>query len=117
MSNSAWTNALVGDCLVPLSLAGKRKIQSRDYRPCGRFPVIDQGQTKIAGWTDDENAVINSILPLIVFGDHTRVLKYVDIPFARGADGTQLLKPKPGINPLFFYYACRAIDLPGRGYN
>lgn len=117
MSNYGWINTVVGDCLVPLSVVGKTKIQTRDYRPSGRFPVIDQGQTKIAGWTDDENAVIDSELPLIVFGDHTRALKYVDFPFARGADGTQLLKPKPGIDPLFFYYACRAIDLPGRGYN
>jgi len=117
VSNYGWINTVVGDCLVPLSVVGKTKIQTRDYRPSGRFPVIDQGQTKIAGWTDDENAVIDSELPLIVFGDHTRALKYVDFPFARGADGTQLLKPKPGIDPLFFYYACRAIDLPGRGYN
>ncbi len=117
MSSSGWATALVGDCLVKVSLAGKIKIQTRDYRPSGRFPVIDQGQTKIAGWTDDENAIIDSGLPFIVFGDHTRVLKYVDFPFARGADGTQLLKPKEGIDPLFFYYACRAIDLPGRGYN
>jgi type I restriction enzyme S subunit len=28
-----------------------------------------------------------------------------------------LLRPKPGIDPLFFFYACRALDLPGRGYN
>lgn len=115
--SSSWTSAVVGDCLTQLSLTGKTKIQTRDYRPSGRFPIIDQGQAKIAGWTDDEKSVIDSDLPLIVFGDHTRALKYVDFPFARGADGTQLLKPKDGIDPLFFYYACRAIDLPGRGYN
>ena len=117
MSSTDWTNAAVGDCLVPMSLAGKAKVQTRDYRSSGRFPVIDQGQTRIAGWTDDPKAVIDSDLPLIVFGDHTRVLKYVNFPFARGADGTQVLRPKDGIDPLFFYYACRAIDLPGRGYN
>jgi len=54
---------------------------------------------------------------LVVFGDHTRAFKFLDEPFARGADGTQLLRPKPGIDPLFFFYACRAIDLPARGYN
>jgi type I restriction enzyme, S subunit len=100
-----------------MPLMGKAKVATRDYHASGRFPIVDQGQTKIAGWTDDESAVIDSHLPLIVFGDHTRVLKYVDFPFARGADGTQLLKPKTRIDPLFFYYACRALDLPGRGYN
>jgi type I restriction enzyme S subunit len=54
---------------------------------------------------------------VVVFGDHTRTFKFVDFPFVRGADGTQILKPKPGIDPLFFYYALRAIDLPSRGYN
>ena len=76
-----------------------------------------QGQTLIAGWTDDESGLITQNLPVVVFGDHTRVFKFVDFPFVRGADGTQVLKPKPGTNPLFFYYALRAVDLPSRGYN
>jgi type I restriction enzyme S subunit len=54
---------------------------------------------------------------VIVFGDHTRAFKFVDFPFVRGADGTQILKPRDGINALFFYYACQSIDLPARGYN
>lgn len=112
-----WDTASVADCLVPVPTAGRKKVQTRDYKPAGRFPVIDQGQEQIAGWTDDESAVINSPLPLIVFGDHTRAFKFVDRPFARGADGTQLLRPKAGIDPLFFFYACRAIDLNARGYN
>jgi len=117
MTVESWITESVANCLVPVSVAGKTKIQSRDYKPSGRFPVIDQGQEQIAGWTDDESAVIDSPLPLIVFGDHTRAFKFVDRPFARGADGTQLLRPKASIDPLFFFYACRAIDLPARGYN
>jgi len=112
-----WDTAAVAECLVSVPTAGRTKIQARDYKPAGRFPVIDQGQDSIAGWTDDESAVIDSPLPLIVFGDHTRAFKFVDRPFARGADGTQLMRPKPSIDPLFFFYACRAIDLPARGYN
>jgi len=112
-----WDAASVADCLVTVPTAGKTKVQARDYKPSGRFQVIDQGQEPVAGWTDDESAVIDSPLPLIVFGDHTRAFKFVDRPFARGADGTQLLRPKDGIDPLFFFYACRAIDLPARGYN
>lgn len=113
----AWASARVADCLEPVSLAGKTKVQSRAYKPAGRFPVIDQGQEQVAGWTDDESAVIDTPLPLVVFGDHTRAFKFVDTPFARGADGTQLLRPKPDIDPLFFFYACRAVELPARGYN
>jgi type I restriction enzyme S subunit len=117
MGMGAWTTATVAECLSPVPLTGKAKIQARDYKPSGRFPVVDQGQDLIAGWTDEAEAVIDTPLPLIVFGDHTRAFKFIDVPFARGADGTQLLMPKPNINPLFFFYACRAIDLPARGYN
>lgn len=117
MTFESWATESVANCIVPVSVAGKTKIQSRDYKSSGRFPVIDQGQERIAGWTDDESAVIETPLPLVVFGDHTRAFKFLDVPFARGADGTQLLRPKPSIDPLFFFYACRAIDLPARGYN
>jgi type I restriction enzyme S subunit len=117
MGRQPWPTAAIANCLTPVSFSGITKIQSRDYQQTGRFPIIDQGQESIAGWTDDEKAVISSPLPLLVFGDHTRVFKFVDVPFARGADGTQVLKPKADIDPLFFFYACRAIDLPSRGYN
>lgn len=117
MMAKAWTTASVADCLVPVPISGKTTIPKSDYKPAGRFPIIDQSQQQIAGWTDDERAVIHAPLPLIVFGDHTRALKFVDVSFARGADGTQLLRPRQDIDPLFFFYACRAIDLPARGYN
>lgn len=117
MDNGSWTTTSVAECLVPVSVRGKTKIHTRGYKPSGRFPIIDQGQDPIAGWTDDESAVIDEPLPLIVFGDHTRAFKFADVPFARGADGTQLLRPKSDIDPLFFFYACRAIDLSARGYN
>ncbi len=81
------------------------------------FPIVDQGAKPVAGWTDDESMVISDGLPLVVFGDHTRALKYVDYPFVRGADGTQLLRTKPTIDTRFFYFALRFVDLPTRGYN
>ena len=112
-----WSERTVGDCLEPLTLQKMPKILSRDYKSSGSFPIVDQGQRLIAGWTDDEAGLISTHLPVVVFGDHTRAFKYVDFPFVRGADGTQVLKPKVGLDPLFFYYACTAIELPSRGYN
>ncbi len=117
MMECPWPTATIADCLDPVSFSSTVKIQTRDYQQTGRFPIIDQGQEPIAGWTNDEDAVISYPLPLIVFGDHSRAFKFIDFPFARGADGTQLLKPKANIDPLFFFYACRAVDLPSRGYN
>jgi type I restriction enzyme S subunit len=117
MNIEGWSVETVETCLEPTAIPSATKLQTKDYRASGSYPIIDQGQAFIAGWTDDDAAVISTPLPLIVFGDHTRAFKFVDFPFVRGADGTQLLKPRAGIDPLFFYYACRAIDLPSRGYN
>lgn len=112
-----WQTVTIGNCLERLKLGKIHKVLSRDYKSSGQYPIIDQGQNLIAGWTNEDSGLISTNLPIVIFGDHTRVFKYVDFPFVRGADGTQLLKPKAGIDPLFFYYACKAVDLPSRGYN
>lgn len=114
---AGWKTATVGESIATVSVTGKAKVQTKDYKDEGAYPVVDQGQALIAGWTDLLDAVVDDPLPLIVFGDHSRTFKYLDRPFARGADGTQLLRPTDLIDPLFFFYACRAIDLPSRGYN
>ena len=112
-----WSMATVESCLERLTFGRVTKISARDYKPSGVYPIVDQGRRLIAGWTDDDSGLISTKLPIVVFGDHTRAFKYVDFPFVRGADGTQLLKPKAGVDPLFFYYACKAVALPSRGYN
>lgn len=117
MTSESWTSATVEECLDRISLPTGAKLQTKDYREEGAYPIVDQGQALIAGWTDQADGLISTPLPVVVFGDHTRVFKFIDFPFVRGADGTQILKPRAGIDPLFFYYACKAIDLPSRGYN
>ena len=114
---STRINQTVAACLEPFSLPTSLKLQTKDYQTHGAFPIIDQGQELIAGWTDNPDGVISSPLPLIVFGDHTRIFKYIDFPFVRGADGTQILKARTDIYPRYFYYACKSIDLASRGYN
>jgi len=94
------------------------QIPSSEIKPTGRFPVVDQGQSFISGYSDDERRVINSDLPLIIFGDHTRVVKFVDFPFILGADGTKVLKPREDMfDARFFSFALLSLDIPSRGYN
>lgn len=111
-----WKTETVEACLQPISLP-RVKLPTSSYKRSGKYPIIDQSQADIAGWTDGEDGVVEEPLPLIVFGDHSRTLKYVDMPFVRGADGTQILKPRLGIDPLFFFYALRSLNLESRGYN
>lgn len=116
-SGNEWQSREFIRTLSEEKLPRREKLQARAYAVTGKFPVIDQGQSEIAGWTNDESLVIDDGFPYIVFGDHTRAFKYVDKPFVLGADGTQLLKPSHEYCPRFFYYACLQLDLPSRGYN
>jgi type I restriction enzyme S subunit len=95
-----------------------RKIKASDYKTEGRFKIIDQGQKDIAGYTDDESLINRTHSPIIVFGDHTRALKYEESPIALGADGAKALSVNPAIaNALYVYYYLRTINLKEAGYS
>jgi len=92
-------------------------ISKKYYKENGDIPIIDQSQVYIAGYTDDESAV-PPILPCIIFGDHTRVVKYADRKFAQGDSGTKVFIPvTEDLNTKYIYYAFCNIDIPSRGYN
>lgn len=99
-----------------ISDKGKR-VKQGSYLPAGKIPVIDQGQDTIGGYTNDENMAFDDGLPVILFGDHTRSLKYVDKRFAVGAEGVKILRPREGYVPKFFYYLLRSLQIPSRGYS
>ena len=105
-------------CLKKVKTKKKTSIPKMDYQESGEFPVIDQGASFVAGWTDLTDSVISDNLPVVIFGDHTRIFKYVDFPFVLGADGTQLLYPNDDIlNTRFFYYALLNLKIPNEGYS
>ena len=94
----------------------EKKVQQKDYLEKGELPIIDQGQIFIGGYTNDLHMKYTGNLPVIIFGDHTRRIKYVDFPFAQGADGIKILQPKDYYMPKAFYYAMCNIYIPHRGY-
>lgn len=82
-----------------------RKLTKNFYQTIGAIPIIDQGQDFIIGYTDNEEVIIDKGL-YVIFGDHTEVFKYVDFPFAQGADGIKIIKTNPSvIVSKFLYYA------------
>lgn len=97
--------------------AGSPRVPQSEYLPTGRYPIIDQGQGSIAGYTDDERLLSTVDLPTLVFGDHTRRLKYVDTPFAVGADGVKLLQPSAELDVRYAFHFLRSIHLPNAGYS
>lgn len=94
----------------------KYQVQKQDYLEKGLVPVVDQGQKLIIGYTDDVSKKFNKN-NVIIFGDHTRIVKYIDFDFAVGADGTQILETKDGIDLKFGYYQLLNKNIPDTGYN
>lgn len=97
--------------------AGNEKLQSSQFLEAGKIAVVDQGQSQIAGYSDDISIAYRGKLPVIVFGDHTRIFKVIDHPFVLGADGVRVLTPKPKVNPLFAYWHCKLLNIPSAAYS
>ncbi len=94
----------------------KKKIKQKDYLVKGKLAVVDQGQELIGGYTNDVEKSYSGALPIVIFGDHTRCIKFVDFPFAQGADGVKVLRPKPFYLQKAFYYALQSVNIPNLGY-
>lgn len=94
----------------------KKKIKQKDYLEEGNYPIVDQGRDLIGGYTNDDKLIIYIKKPIIVFGDHTRCIKYINFDFVQGADGTKILEPKKIFLEKYFYYAFKNINIPSLGY-
>lgn len=94
---------------------GQKKVKTKDVNKTGKYPVVDQGQSYIAGYVDDSEKLIQIPGPVVVFGDHTRAFKLVDFDFVVGADGTKILRPV-FLNEQYFYWGLRSYTLEDRGY-
>lgn len=113
----SWASLTVDDSVDSAGNSNK-KLKTKDALDHGRFPVIDQGQSDISGYSDDENLVVEASesSPVILFGDHTRLLKQISQPFVPGADGTKLFRAKSFWDTRFVYQMLRAVKLPDKGY-
>ena len=93
------------------------QIQQKEIHLSGKYPVISQSASYIEGYSDREEKLYNAETPVIIFGDHTRNVKYVNFDFIVGADGVKILKPM--INSKFAYYLTlyNSKQIGNRGYS
>jgi len=109
-----WEWARLADIYYSIS-PSSNKLLSSAVLEAGLFPVVDQGQRYIAGYTNESSLVIKLPGPVIVFGDHTKEIKHIDFDFVAGADGTKILRPVLQ-DEKFFCYQLRSFPLENRGY-
>lgn len=108
-----WVKLKLNQICANISIK-EYQIKTSSIKQNGKFPVVSQAENLIDGFCN-KNKPIN-LVPCVIFGDHTKVVKYINFPFIVGADGTKCLYPY--INSRFFYYLIRyySLFIKNRGY-
>lgn len=113
-----WEIVKYGDVVSNVSTKNYQ-VKTSEIKLKGSFPVVSQGQDFIDGYVDDKTKLIcANENPIVLFGDHTRVVKYIDFDFVVGADGTKIIKPLKILESKYLYFATQAIveKIEDRGY-
>ena len=98
-----WINAHLED--LTNSIATKQyQILEKDVCKEGKYPVISQSKEYSIGFTNNEERVFNPSSKIVLFGDHTTIVKTIDYPFVVGADGVKLFECTNFILPEYLYY-------------
>ena len=115
---NSWSVIDFGEVFTDIS-GGNKKFLKSDFLVEGKVAVVDQGKDLIAGYTNEEDEVVKGKPPYIVFGDHTRIFKFIDFPFVMGADGTKVFKVKDiTINDeKYLFHFLNSLNIPNTGYN
>ncbi len=111
---AGWQSKPFDSCIDKVKYT--TKIQRKDFLDAGEYPVVSQEEAFINGYWDETDDLFRLETPLVVFGDHTKILKYIDFDFVLGADGVKLLQPKEFLVPKFFYYQLQTANLDSLGY-
>ena len=69
------------------------QILESEVKRYGKYSVISQSKAYSIGFTDNIEKVYFHKQPVVVFGDHTTVVKYIDFDFVVGADGVKIFEP------------------------
>lgn len=94
-----------------------KQVKTEDYNSGTKYPIVSQEDKLISGYYDDESYVFHIDSPVVIFGDHTRVLKYVDFDFVVGADGVKIISPEQDLNAKFLLYYLQWYKIPNLGYS
>ena len=109
-----WETRKFENCIEKIDYTNK--IQRKDFLENGKHPIISQEQDFINGYWNNTDDLFEINKPVVIFGDHTKVLKYVDFDFVLGADGVKILQPNNEIESRYFYYYLLNINLGSLGY-
>lgn len=117
INKQKWKKQIFQNVLSNITVKNYQ-IKTDEYISHGKYPVIDQGKKYIVAYCDNKEKLFE--VPqngVIVFGDHTCELKFIDFDFVVGADGTQVLQEKNNNDIKFLYYYLLNNPIQPTGYN
>lgn len=110
-----WNVLSIGEILD--KYPATKRFDTSEYLNDGLYPIIDQGESFIVGYTNETENVLQRH-PAVLFGDHSTRVKYIDFSFGRGADGTQILYSNlKQISPWYLYLFISSLQIPNPGYS
>lgn len=92
------------------------KIPKKKFLENGAFPIVSQEADFINGYWNNEEDVFKVSSPVVIFGDHTKVIKHIDFDFVLGADGVKILSPIKELESKFLAYFLESCDIGDLGY-
>ena len=110
-----WCYCSFKDIFIEITSKPYQILQSR-IKGSGKYPVISQSANFIEGYSD-ENNVFQHKRPCIIFGDHTRNVKYIDFDFIVGADGVKILSPKVNEKWAYYLIVYASAHIENKGYS
>lgn len=105
-----WIKVRLKDCFFTYAFKEYLALPKQN----GRYPVIQQGDKPIAGYSDD-NKPFENYKEVVVLGDHTLSLYKPDAPFFVATDGVRILRAH-SLNRDFFFCFLRMYRPISQGY-
>jgi type I restriction enzyme S subunit len=111
-----WVEKRFDECFIHIP-SKAYQVQATSYLGGGMYDVVDQGQSDVVGYTNDSSRLFRVPYDgVIIFGDHTRVVKFRLKDFVVGADGTQLLIGR-NADTRFLSLLLGLLKIPNLGYS
>lgn len=115
VDKSTWSSIPFTECVRTVKV--NDAVQKKDYKTQGLYPIISQEKEFISGYCDNVSNLNKDFGNLIIFGDHTRIIKFIDFDFCVGADGVKVLRPFGHLDAKYLFYFLRWADIPSNGYS
>ena len=112
---STWRVCSYKDIFTTIS-SRPFQIKQSEIKDKGKYPVVSQSLSYIEGYSDIECA-LKCESSFIVFGDHTRIVKFIDFDFIVGADGVKIITSKINNKYAYFLLLYLSDKINNKGYS